>query len=297
MANKSQARLLRGKNSIQPEQTGVVETPKFRWKVVAQIGVAFAVLWTTALATTPYFKFWGVGAMGVLTLVAFGFGIYIWRLTRKSQAIAQLLQSAGTAEGRKQALEQLDQGDSKDALNALAKAQLVAAENPQQAVTILEGVDLKKAPMMVQDDIRANLALLYLSTNRVKDARALTDDLRLDRQPNPKAKALYAAVMAEAQARTGAAVEAKKLLETFPADDADYGEMRALLRRAQVYTFVASKNRGLAKQAMSELANMDPNMLGAFLQKGVAPEFHRLAREVLAGTGLAPKVKLKTRMG
>ena len=69
-----------------------------------------------------------------------------------------------------------------------------------------------------------------------------------------------------------------------------------MLLRARIYTFVATKNRGLAKKAMHELAEIDPNMVAAFLQKGGNMELAKLAREVVTGLGIAPKQKVRMRM-
>jgi hypothetical protein len=135
--------------------------------------------------------------------------------------------------------------------------------------------------------------MLYLRNNRTREARALTDQVRLDRRPDPKTKALYAAVMAESLARTGSAEEARKLLETYAADDAELDEVRVMLLRAQVYTFVALKKRGLAKTAMDGLCAIEPNLLGGFLLKGSPPEISKLARQVLGEQGAGPKMKIK----
>jgi hypothetical protein len=127
----------------------------------------------------------------------------------------------------------------------------------------------------------------------VREARALTDEMRLDRQPQPKAKAFYAAIMAEALARTGAAEEAKKLLDTYSAEDPAFAEVSVMLLRAQVFTFFQLKKRGLAKRAMDLLAEREPGMLAAFTQKGTPPEIIALARQTLAQAGFAPKMKVK----
>lgn len=274
-----------------------LERPTFKWKTIGIIAAAFVVLWVTAfMIQQSTDSAWGwipVGVVGALTVAAIGFGIYIWRLTTRSRGIVDILAQAKDAEGRARALEQLEQAGSKDALAALARAQLVAQQSPTQAMSILEGIDLKKAPVTVQDDVRANLAFLYLMHGRAKEARALADDLRLDRTPNAKQKAMYAAVSAEAFARTGKADEAKKLIETYDAEDKEYGEVKAMLLRAQVYTFLATKNRGLAEQSMRKLAKLDPNMLAPFLQKGTRPELQQLAQKALKGAGFAPKQKMK----
>jgi hypothetical protein len=271
--------------------TPAVERPRIKWKTIASIAAGFVVLWVIAFMVEPWVGYWGAAVAGVLTLVAAGFGIYVWRLTRKSSAIMDILQGATDAEGRKAALQRLEaqSGGGKDAINALARAQLVAQEKPSEAMGILEGIDLKKAPAVVQDDVRANLAMLYLLNNRARDARELADEVRLDRQPQAQAKAMYAAVIAESQARTGQASEAKKLLETYDATDPEYGQAGNMLLRAQVYTFTATKNRGLARKAMERLAMRDPNMLAAFAQKGTHPEISKMARQLLGKTGMLPK--------
>ena len=154
-------------------------------------------------------------------------------------------------------------------------------------------IDLKKAPAMVQDDVRANLAMFYLMSGRAKDARALADEIRLDRQPQARAKAMYAAVVAESFARTGKADEARKLLETYDASDKEFGQVSGMLLRAQVYTFNATKKRGRARKAMEALLEVDPNMVAAFVQKGQRPELTRLAKQVLAEAGALPKQKMR----
>jgi tetratricopeptide (TPR) repeat protein len=275
-----------------------LEQPTFKWRTIALIVGAFVVLWITAFMIQSYsqggvFGWVVIGVVAALTIAAIGFGIYVWRLTVKSKGIVSILSQATDAEGRKKALEELEAGDSADALNALARSQLIARESPARAIEVLEAVDIKKAPAVVQDDVRANLAFLYLMNGRAKDARTLVDELRLDRQPNAKAKAMYAAVSAETFARTGKPDEAKKLLETYDANDPEYGEIGGMLLRAQVYTNVATKNKGLAQQAMRKLAAIDPNMLAPFLQKGVRPELSTMAKSALKSMGMAPKQKMK----
>ncbi len=275
-----------------------IEKPTIKWRTIGMIVAAFAVLWVTAFMIQSYsedgvFGWIAVGAVGVLTLVAIGFGIYIYRLTLKSRGIVDILAQATDAEGRKRAIEQLEAGDSSDAMNALARAQLVSRDKPMQAIKILEGIDIDKAQAVVQDDVRANLGFLYLMNGRAKDARKLADDLRLDRQPNAKAKAMYAAVSAEAFARTGKAGEAQKLLETYDANDPEFADVKGMLLRAQVYTYLKLKKRGRAEGAMKELAQVDPNMLAPWIGKRVRPEIKKMAERALRAMGVAPKMQMK----
>ncbi len=275
------------------EALAQIETPQIKWKVIAQIGGAFAVLWVTAVMAMQWVGYVGLIVMGVLTLAAIGFGLYLWRMTRRQRAILEIMKTATDPEGRKRAIEELSAGGGSDAMKAVAQAQLLAATDPNEALKVLEAIDLKKAPMVVQDEVRAQLSLLYLRNNRVKDARALADEMRLDRQPQPKAKAFYAAIMAEAFSRTGKAEEAKKLLDTYSDADPAYAEVRSILLRAQVFTYFQLKKRGLAQKAMLTLAEVEPGMLAAFTMKGTNPEIIALARQTLASAGFAPKVKIK----
>jgi hypothetical protein len=272
-----------------------IEQPRVKWKVILQIVLGLGVLWALAFGLVPWMDYWGVGVVGVLTAIVAGFGVYVLRLTRKSRAIVDILKEATDDAGRRAAIEKLGEKGN-DALNAVAKAQLLAQENPAEAMATLEAVDLAKAPAVMQDEIRAQLAMMYLVHGRTRDARALADLIRLDRQPQPKAKAMYAAVMAEAFARTGAKEEARKLVDTYDANDPAYGETAAMLYRAQVYTYTYTKNRGLAQQAIERLLAIDPNMVVALAVKGGNPTIGKLAKETLQRTGSIPKQKVRMRM-
>lgn len=285
------------KRSLAPkdptEALAQIETPQIKWTVIAQIAAGLAVLWVTAFMAVPWISYVGVAIVGAITLAAIGFGIYVWRLTTRQRSILNIMKSATDEEGRKKALAELGEGADSDAMKALAKAQILAASDPSEAQKVLEGIDLKKAPMVVQDEVRAQLALMYLRNARVREARALADEIRLDRQPQPKSKAFYAAIMAESFARTGKAEEAKKLLDTYSADDPAFTEVRPMLLRALVFTCFQLKKRGLAKKAMDTLADIEPGMVAAFTLKGTPPEIIALARQTLAQSGFAPKMKMK----
>ncbi|KPK15579.1 MAG: hypothetical protein AMJ62_08695 [Myxococcales bacterium SG8_38] len=280
------------------EALAEIEQPKMNWKVLGLIGLALAVVWIIAGILQPTIGYVGLIVAGVLTVVAAGFLAWVWRLTRKSADIAAILKGATDKESRLAALEQLRARQSpggKDALNAVAQAQLVAQEDPAEAIRILEAIDIKKAPAVVQDDVRANLAMFYLVAGRSRDARELANEIRLDRQPQARAKAMYAAVVAEAFARTGDAEEARKLLETYDPKDKEYGQVSGMLLRAQVYTYAATRKLGRAREAMEQLLDVDPNMVAAFVQKGNRPELTRLAKQVLAEAGALPKQKMRVR--
>lgn len=273
-----------------------VETPGIKWSVVGQIAAALVALWVFAYLLMPYIGYVGLVGVGVLTVVAIGGGLYLYNMAMKSRRVVELLKSATDDASRRAAIEQLSSGKGNDALEALAKAQLVARDDPKEAMTILEGIDLAKAGVMAEDEVRSNLAYLYLVHNRAKDALPLVEKLKLD-STQAKAKAMYAAVKAETLARTGNAAEAKKIVEAFNADDPELGEMSLMLLRAQVFTFFGTKNRGLAKKAMLGLAARDPNHLAPFMMKGGTTEMQTMARDVLAELNYAvrPKQKVQRR--
>ncbi len=283
--------------SVQRPATSI-ETPQIKWGIVAQIAAAVVVVWVLAFLLVPYVGYWGVGVVGALTLVLVGFGVYVWNLTRKQGALAEILKQATTDEaGRKAAIEKLAAAKGDDAMNAMARAQLVAKDDPKEAIAILEGIAIHKADVLIQDDIRANLGYLYLATNRVKDARAVADQIAYEKGPTTKQKAMYAAVVAEAKSRTGDAIDAKRVLESVNFDDPEVAELLPMVHRAQVYTFVATKNRGLARQAMQALVLADPNLLAPFLvQRATKPveiELQKMAREILSAANFQTKPKTK----
>jgi hypothetical protein len=271
-----------------------LEIPKLKWSIVAQVLAGAALIWVLAFMAQPYIGYWGVGIVGVLSLVAIGFGAYAWRMRSKSAHIINILKQATDKEGRQAALAELQQSADKkgDAMAAIAQAQLLAQDSPTDAIVVLEGINIEKASVLVQDDIRANLALLYLVQGRTQDARSLCDSIHLDRQPQAKAKAMYAAVVAEAFSRTGKAEEAQKILTPYENAGAEFAEVRPLLLRARVYMSIALNKRGLARKAMTEMAMVDPNMVGAFVQKG-KPEVKKMAMEVLAELGAIPKQRVQ----
>ena len=269
------------------------QQPMFNWRNLGIIGAAFAVLWLIAVGLVPMVGYWAVGGMAVITIAAAGFGIYLWRLISKQKAIGEILAGASTQEGRAAALAKLEAGDAKDAMNALAKAQLQAQEDPEVAIKTLEGVDIEKAPAAVQDQVRTMLALMYLSVGRTKEAGPVASAIRLDNAPDPKSKALSAAVMAESLARNGNPVEARKLVDTYSADDAAFAEVRPMLLRAQVFTFFGEKKRNLARKAMDSLIALDPNMIGTFAHPKMNPELQKMAREALGDAGFQTRARMK----
>jgi len=275
------------------DSLGQIQTPGIKWNIVAAIGAGVVVAWVTAFLLVPYVNYWAVVVVAALTVALLGFGGWAYNYTRKQSALLDILRGATDDEGRKNALAKLSQGNTKDAMNAVARAQLMAREDPKAAIEVLEAIDIDKAPSMSQDEVRAVLAQLYLVVGRVKDARPLVDRIKVEGAPVAKARAMYAAVSAETLARTGSAPEAKKILENYRGDNPEYADIAPMLYRAAVFTYIATKNRGLARSAMFALAQVEPNLLAPFVMKGSSLEMQNMAKEVLSDTGFQTKAKMK----
>jgi len=278
--------------------SAALEAPKFKWTIVYQIAGVAVVMWALAILLIPYVGYWGVGAMGVATAALIGFGIWLWNMMKKQGRLAQLLNQAGTTEeGRQAAIEQLAAEDKGDGMNAMARAQLVARDDPKEAIKIMEAINIEKAQALIQDDIRANLAYLYLATGRVKDSRPVTDKIKYEAGPTAKQKAMYAAVVAESKARTGDAADAKRIIDAVNILDAEIAELLPIVHRAQVFTYLGTKNRGLAKRAMTALVLIDPNHLAPFMMaRAVTPEqidMQKMAKEVLTEANYQTRPKTK----
>ncbi|MCB9658713.1 MAG: hypothetical protein H6726_13770 [Sandaracinaceae bacterium] len=296
MAKKGK-KLEAGSERVDPnEALRQVETPRANWRVIGMILVGFAVLWLLAFMAMPMVGYVGIGIVSVLTAAAVGFGLYIWNMTRRSSAIVDIMKGATDAEGRASALAALaaQSPEGKDAMNVLAQAQLLAQDDPAAAIAKLESIDIEKSPAILRNDIRAQLALMYLLTGKPKNALDLARDIKPEAQQQAKQKALYAAVRAESFARNGRPDDARTALEGLNEADPELAEVRPLLLRAQVYTFFGLKKRGLAAEAMERLVLVEPNIVMAMATKG-HPEMKQLAIATLQRAGMVPKQRVRMR--
>jgi hypothetical protein len=257
--------------------------PGLQWKNLAVVGGVLAVLWLIAFATTGYIM---KIVAGVLTLVVVGLLLYVFRWARKQREMMELLQGAqASPQARKEALAKLaaKEGADKDVMNAIARAQLEAQEDPDKALATLEGVDLKKVPAPMADDVRAFRAQLYLMGGRAREARELADEIKLSNASAAESRGMMAATVAEAWARTGKHKEALDLLQTIKPEDPDYANARVPLLFARIYASFAAAQRENVKRDMGALLKQDINLLGRFVApKAKVPlELQKLARDVL----------------
>ncbi len=256
-----------------------LDSPLFNRKNVGLGLGILAALWLTAAMTGSKIV---LGLMGVVTLAAAGGLVWVYRLVKKQRAMVSLLQSAqGSPEARAAALAQL-QGDDKDVLKMVARAQLEAQDDPKKAIATLEALDLGKVPTPSQDDVRVLRAQLYLATGRLRDAANMADGINLGAAPNASAKAMVTAIVGESWARTGKADRALLILDELKLDDPDLGQAGILARMAKVFAAFHAGKKDRARKELENLMKIDVNYLGRFVMPGGAVhlELQQIAKQV-----------------
>lgn len=222
--------------------------------------------------------------VGVLTVVLIVVLLFALRTIRKHKGTISLLQGAmNSPEARKDALAKLSAGkDANSPTNVFARAQLVAADEPDEALRLMRTIELRNYPPAMQDDVSLLRTQLYLRLGKTGDARKAADAMNLDNPQRKEVRALAASLVAEAWARTGKPKEALALIETIELPKKDGEQIALQLRVARIFAKFASNQRGPARSELAALADEDPNQLGRFVlpQFRVHPELQKLARSV-----------------
>jgi hypothetical protein len=225
--------------------------------------------------------------VGALTLLLIGVILWALRTIKKHRGTISLLQGAiASPEARRDALAKLSSGkDANSPTNVFARAQLVAADDPQAALKLLGSVELKNYHPSMQDDVSLLQTQLYLRLGRTADARKTADVMNLDNPQRKEIRPLAASIVAEAWARTGKPKEALALLETIELPKKDAEQIDLQIRVARVFARFAANQRGPARAELSALADEDPNQLSRFVlpQFRVHPELQKLAKSVFEG--------------
>ena len=258
-----------------PPQPGI---PRKTWFWIGGITLA---IWAFAINTGSTIV---LSIVGALTLVLIGVLIWALRTIKKHRSTLSLLQGAAQSpEARKEALAKLSAGkDAKTPTNVFARSQLLAADDPQEALKLLGSIELKTYPPAMQDDVSLLQAQLYLRLGRTADARKAADLMNLDNPQRKEIRPLAASIVGEAWARTGKPKEALALLDTIEVPKKDGEQIALQIRFARVFAKFASNQRGPARAELAALADDDPNHLGRFVapQFRVHPELQKLARTV-----------------
>ncbi|CAN5139013.1 hypothetical protein BH11MYX1_BH11MYX1_03840 [soil metagenome] len=251
-------------------------------KTLITIAVVTIAVWAFAVQT-------GSTALMIVVavLTALLIGVVGWALLqlRKQRGLVGMLRGASDSpEARRSALAQLDaQKDAGSPINVFARSQLLAADDPKAALALIETVDLKKFHAAMQDDVALLRAQLSLGLGRTADARKAADTINVDNPERKEIRAMAAAIVSEAWARTGKPKEALALLDTIELPKKDGAQIATQMRVVRVFAKFAANQRGPARTELQQLADEDVNNLGRFLmpQFRVHPELQKLARSVL----------------
>lgn len=265
-------------------------------KIYLRIGVVAVIVWIIAFIAPGG---WIPKAVaGVLTVAGIGAMIWMDRYVKKTQALGAILKGADTEEGRKAALEQIETQFKKGDTQALiAKAQLQMQDDPRSALATLESINLDKELGPIAGQIRAMRAMIHLTLGETAEARALADKLDLGKQQEPKTRVMFAAVAAEAWARTGNGKKAVDTLDLFNPEADDMGELRAQLWRSRAFAYAATNDTKGVARAVKKLAELNPHLLGMFVgQKKVHPLLEREAKQVVMRMGIVPRKMVRQKM-
>lgn len=256
----------------------------------------------------PLLAFWLLGALiagvsrsdtvqaialavpAALTLAAIGLVVWVVRQARKARGVAGILSKIDTPDERKAALAELESKfKGNDPTAVFAKAQLLLAEDPRKALEALETINLSKVMANVADEARGQRAMIHLMLGEVAAARDLADGIQLSRHQDAKSRAMLAAVVAEAWARSGQAKRAVDTLSVIDPDDPELVQLRPQLLRAQAYAYAHTDDLKSARRVLRKLGDQDARLLGGFMGKKTHPLLQREARKLLEQSGAVPR--------
>ncbi len=279
-----------------PAVPAQAEMHKMMRSALLRVGIPVLVVWVVVLLIGHPV---GFVIAGVITLGAAGLiGWALWQMKRSTK-VANILRGAdtSTATGRKEALEQLEQGAGKgDATALFAKAQILMHEDPRKALEVLEQINLDKVMAPVADEARAQRGMIHLLLGEVDRARALADAIDLSRHDQIKARASLAAVIAEAWARSGQGKKANDTLDLFDPENSELEDLKPQLYRARAFATAAVSDTKRMKHALRKLRAINPQLLGGFVQKKIHPLLEREARQMLVQSGAVPRKMVRQRM-
>ncbi|MGK4002344.1 hypothetical protein WMF31_06960 [Sorangium sp. So ce1036] len=270
-----------------------------------RVGIPALIIWAIALAIPGI---WPKVVAGVLTVVVAGVLLWAMRFANRTRAVAKIVHTADTAEARKDAIAKLDTEFKKDdAAATFAKAQLQMQEDPRAALRTLETINLDKVMAPMADEARAQRGMIHLILSETDEARALVDKIDMTRHKEPRIRAMMAAIVGEAWARTGQATKAVELLETFDPNDEAYTDLKPQLLRARAFAYAWSNNTKQMKSTLRSLSSLNPQYLSGFVTKkkspmgvpprGVHPMLEKEAFEMLMRSGAIPRKMQQMKRG
>jgi hypothetical protein len=266
-------------------------------KLGPRLGLPLIGLWMFALWLNVG---WVFAVVGVVTIALAGVIFWAYRFATRSRKVADIVRSADTKEARKEALEKLGTDFKKsDTAAIFAKAQLEMQDDPRRAQKTLEEVNLSKVMAPMADEARAQRAMIHLMYGETDEARALVDDIDMTRHKEARSRAMMAAVVGEAWARTGQSKKAVELLETFDPQDSTYSELKPQLLRARAFAYAWANDTKHMKATLRMLNGINGQFLMGFITKkknpggvpsrGVHPMLEKEAYDMVVRSGAVPR--------
>lgn len=263
--------------------------------MLMRLGIPVAAVWVlgvsiAAITQSTTARSIALGAPLVITLGLGGLVLWALRQAKKARGVAGILSKVESAEDRKAALQQLESNFKKnDPAAIFARAQLELQEDPQKALATLEQIDLNKVMAPVADEARGQRAMIHLMLGEVSRARQLVDGIDLKRHQEAKSRAMLAAIVAEAWARSGQAKKALEVLDLYDPEDEAYQQLAPQLYRATAFAAAYASDNKRMKKALRKLLDQDARLLGGFMLKKTHPLLQKEARRMLEQSGAVPR--------
>lgn len=235
-------------------------------------------------------KGFALGIPAVVTVALVLVVVYAVRQAQRARGVATILSTVESAEDRRAAIEKIETTyKKKDPAAVFAKAQLELQEDPKKALETLKQIDLAKVQAPIADEARAQRAMIHLLLGEVAEARPLADGIQLSRHQEPKSRAMLAAVIGEALARSGQAKKGLETLQALDPEDDVYADLRAQLYRAYAYAYAHTGDNGGMKKMLKKLMGLDLRLLAGFMAKKTHPLLQKEAKKLLAQSGQMPR--------
>ncbi len=274
-----------------PDPLGPAQLKSLAWRLglpILGVWLIGSLIFAVSYSTTA--QVLALGLPALITVGALGLVGWAFRQAKKARGVANILRNVETAEDRKQALSELETSfKKKDVAAIFAKAQLELQEDPDKALATLEQIDLDKVMGAVADEARAQRAMIHLMKGQVSLARQLADNIDLKRHQEAKSRAMMAAVVAEAWARSGQSKKGLETLEVFNPEDDLYVDLKPQLYRAYAYAYAHANNVKGMRRVLRKLLEQDVRLLGSFMMKKTHPLLQKEARKLVEQSGMVPR--------
>lgn len=263
--------------------------------LLLRLGLPVAAVWVIGIlfagfSTSRTVQIVALSLPVAVTALAVGLVVFALRQANKARGVQSILSGVNTAEERQAALSKLESTFKKnDPAAIFARAQLELQEDPKKALATLEQIDLAKVMAPVADEARSQRALIHLMLGEVSAARQLVDNIDLKRHQEPRTRAMLAAVVGEAWARSGQAKKALEILELYDPDDELYAQLKPQIYRAYAFAYAHTSDTKGMRRCLKKLLEQDARLLGGFLMKKTHPLLQKEAKKLLEQSGQIPR--------